>query len=108
MTLLSYTADDALKDWAAGYINVEEGHSPDDKITAADIAGVDFEGWIGCYSSWTCEYGVTATIRLTNDRASVETEATWHHVLEGIEEYLTVYDAMLDDHARSHDRDGDE
>lgn len=66
-----------------------------------DAIGLRFEGWDGCYSSWTQDYGVAGTIVRTNGvEVRVEYLDTWLEVLGSLAPYVAAVEQMesLHDH----------
>lgn len=95
---MSNIYDQAILDWANAELRLQD--------IEEEAVSLDFDGWLGCYSSWTCDYGVTATIRTASGQ-SVTTEATWTSVLEALPAYVEAYERLAEDHWRSHQH-GDE
>lgn len=71
------------------------------EVDPETITDITFGYWLGCYSSWTCDYSVEATVTYT-DGSTVKTDVTWSVALEQVGEYVEALDAMYEEHDESH------
>lgn len=76
----------------------------DDRGYPRDAVALEFGYELGCYSSWTCDYYVTATVR-REDGSTVRTAVYWNDAIEALPEYVSAREAMEEEHERSHGRD---
>lgn len=71
---------------------------PDD----IQIIDLEFEGWVGCYSSYTCEYGVEAILHLSDGSKRVTSSWSIPQAIKDMAEYDAAWDEMQDDHDSYH------
>ena len=87
------SVDRAIVDWA------------NDQLAQAglprDATGIRFGYWFECWSSWTHDYGVNATIE-RSEGSGFESGSVWADVLKALPEYVRAYEGLHDAHDQSH------
>ena len=92
--------DQAIIDWANDQL--------EKKGLSRDAKRLRFGYELGCYSSWTCDYNVTATVQTSNGGEVELREWLWPDVLTALPEYVVAAERMYEAHAASHNHsDGD-
>lgn len=91
------SVDQAIIDWANDQLEAR-GYP-------RDATGIQFGSWVECYSSWTCDYGVEATIRRAGGHAEVATPYSFPAVLVALPQYVAAREAMEREHRALHDWD---
>lgn len=88
--------DEAVLAWANDVLE-KRGHP-------REAETVYFGHYIGCYSSYTCDYDVSATIVYSGGKEYV-TSHVWDDVLRALPEYVDAVERMHEEHDRYHGRD---
>lgn len=89
-------ADALLAAWALSRYECEPG---------TILEAVTFDKYMGCYSSWTCDYGVKATFTFRRpDGSTFErfSDYGFPQVLEQMAEYQAEHANLEEEHARYH------
>lgn len=85
--------DKAILDWGESKKNASHKEKT--------VQEVRFDYWLGCYSSWTCDYDMEAVIFFT-DGTSQTTSIRWDKALEELPEYVDKREQMEREHNASH------
>lgn len=97
---MSNVYDAAVLDWAND--RLAERDYPRDAVE------LQFEGWDGCWSSWTQDYGVNGTIiRRDGSKVLVDYVDTWSEVLAALPAYVAAIEQMNNLHDHGWDNDSD-